>query len=146
MNVEAGSEKDLPKALQQLADSVEKNLALPAQTIKELQAKSLKPSSQSVQALRYYEEGLPLLRQGKYLEAQKSFQASIGEDPNFALAYAKLGQVYFNLGYGNEAEQSTRKAVDLSRNLPLPEKSVMSANHAPNATALMPPAEPYESL
>src|SRR5260370_36535596 len=105
MNGEAGSEKELPKAVQQLAESVEKNLALPAQTIKELRAKSLKPSSQPVQALRYYEEGLPLLRKGKYLEAQKSFQASIGEDPNFALAYAKLGQVYFNPAYVNADEQ-----------------------------------------
>jgi len=146
MNVEAGSEKDLPKALQQMADSVEKNLALPAQTIKELQAKSLKPSSQSVQALRYYEEGLPLLRQGKYLEAQKSFQASIGEDPNFALAYAKLGQVYFNLGYGNEAEQSTRKAVDLSQSLPLPEKSLIAAIHAQTANDTKKATKQYENL
>jgi tetratricopeptide (TPR) repeat protein len=146
MNTEAGSEKDLPKALQQLADSVEKNLALPAQTIKELQAKSLKPSSQSVQALRYYDEGLPLLRQGKYLEAQKSFQSSIGEDPNFALAYAKLGQVYFNLGYGNEAEQSTRKAVDLSQDLPPQEKSLIAAIHAQTANDTKKAAEQYENL
>jgi serine/threonine protein kinase/tetratricopeptide (TPR) repeat protein len=146
MNAEATSEKELPQALQQLADSVEKNLALPAQTIKELQAKSLKPSSQSVQALRYYEEGLPLLRQGKYLEAQKSFQACIGEDPNFALAHAKLGQAYFNLGYGNEAEQSTRKAVDLSQNLPLPEKSLIAAIHAQTANDTKKAAEQYENL
>ena len=146
MNAEAASEKDLPQALQQLADSVEKNLALPAQTIKELRAQSLKPSSQSVQALRYYEEGLPLLRQGKYLEAQKSFQSSIGEDPNFALAHAKLGQVYFNLGYGNEAEQSTRKAVDLSQNLPSPEKSLIAAIHAQTANETKKAAEQYENL
>ena len=146
MNAEAASEKDLPKALQQVADSVEKNLALPAQTIKELQARSLKPSSQSVQALRYYEEGLPLLRQGKYREAQKSFQSSIGEDPNFALAHARLGQTYFNLGYGNEAEQSTRKAVDLSQNLPLPEKSLIAAIHAQTANDTKKAAEQYGSL
>jgi serine/threonine protein kinase/tetratricopeptide (TPR) repeat protein len=146
MNTEAASEKDLPQALQQLADSVEKNLALPAQTIKELQAKSLKPSSQSVQALRYYEEGLPLLRQGKYPEAQRSFQSSIGEDPNFALAHAKLGQVYFNLGYGNEAEESTRKAVDLSQNLPPPEKSLIAAIHDQTANDNKKAAEQYESL
>ena len=146
MNAEAASEKDLPKALQQLADSVEKNLALPVQTITELQAKSLKPSSQSVQALRYYEEGLPLLRQGRNLEARKSFQASIGEDQNFALAHARLGQIYFNLGYGNEAEQSTRKAVDLSQNLPLPEKSLIAAIHAQTANDTRKAAEQYESL
>ncbi|MCU1296133.1 MAG: Serine/threonine-protein kinase PknB [Acidobacteriaceae bacterium] len=146
MNAEAGSEKDLPKVLQQLAESIEKNLALPAETIKELQAKSLKPSSQSVQALRYYGEGLPLLRQGKYLEAQESFQGAVQEDPSFALAYAKLGQVYSNLGYGNEAEQSTRKAVDLSQSLPLHEKYLIAAMHAQSLNDNKKAVEGYESL
>jgi eukaryotic-like serine/threonine-protein kinase len=143
---EADSEKELPKALQQLADSIEKNLALPEAMIKELQTKSLKPSSQSVQALRYYDEGLPLLRQGKYLDAQKSFQAAIHEDPNFALAYAKLGQVYSNLGYGNEAEQSTRKGVDLSQNLPVQERYLIAAIHAQSANDTRKAVEEYESL
>src|SRR5213594_754775 len=80
LKAEAASEKELPAALQQLAESVEKSLALPPETIKELQAKSLKPSSQSVQALRYYSEGLQLVRQGKNIEAQKSFQAATQED------------------------------------------------------------------
>jgi eukaryotic-like serine/threonine-protein kinase len=146
LKAEADSEQDLPKALQQLADSVEKNLALPPEMIKELQTKSLKPSSQSVQALRHYDEGLPLLRQGKYVEAQKSFQAAIQEDPNFALAYAKLGQTYANLGYGNEAEQATRKAVDLSQNLPVQEKFLIAAIHAQSANDAKKAVEEYESL
>jgi tetratricopeptide (TPR) repeat protein len=143
---EANSEKELPQALQQLADSIEMNLALPAEMIKELQTSSLKPSSQSVQALRYYDEGLPLLRQGKYMDAQKSFQAAIQQDPNFALAYAKLGQAYSNLGYGNEAEQSTRKAADLSRNLPVQEKYLIAAIHAESANDTKKAVEQYENL
>src|SRR5439155_20468341 len=90
LKAEASSEKELPKALQQLAESVEKSLALPPETIKELQAKSLKPSSQSIQALRYYSEGLQLARQGKNLDAVRQFEAATKEDPNFALAYSKL--------------------------------------------------------
>src|SRR5206468_3300495 len=86
LKAQAASEKELPTALQQLAESVQKSLALPPETIKELQAKSLKPSSQSVQALRYYSEGLRLARQGKNLDAVKQFEASTKEDPNFALA------------------------------------------------------------
>src|SRR5205823_506545 len=85
LKAEAASEKDLPKALQQLAESVQKSLALPAETIKELQAKSLKLSSQSIQALRYYTEGMQLSREGKNLEAMKQFEVAVKEDPNFAL-------------------------------------------------------------
>ncbi len=146
LKAEAAGEKELPKALQQLAESVEKSLALPPETIKELQAKSLKPSSQSVQALRYYGEGMQLAHQGKNIEAQKSFQAATQEDPNFALAYARLGQSYANLGYGNEAEQATRKAVDLSETLPVQEKYLIAAIHAQTSNDTQKAIEAYESL
>src|SRR6266568_2983702 len=146
LKAEAASEKELPAALQQLAESVEKSLALPPETIKELQAKSLKPSSQSVQALRYYNEGLQLVRQGKNIEAQKSFQAATQEDANFALAYARLGQADANLGYGNEAEQATRKALDLSEKLPTQEKYLVAAIHAQTSNDTRKAIESYESL
>src|SRR3989449_10605222 len=145
LKAEAASEKELPAALQQLAESVEKSLALPPETIKELQAKSLKPSSQSVQALRYYSEGLQLVRQGKNIEAQKSFQAATQEDANFALAYARLGQADANLGYGNEAEQATRKALDLSEKLPTQEKYLVAAIHAQTSNDTRKAIESYES-
>src|SRR5207245_6375251 len=76
LKAQAASEKELPTALQQLAESVQKSLALPPETIKELQAKSLKPSSQSVQALRYYNDGLPLGDQGNSLDGVKPFETS----------------------------------------------------------------------
>ncbi len=146
LKAEAASEKELPKALQQLAESVEKSLALPPEAIKELQAKSLKPSSQSVQALRYYSEGMQLARQGKNIEAQKSFESATREDATFALAYARLGQADANLGYGNEAEQAARKALDLSEDLPTQEKYLVAAIHAQTSNDTRKAIESYESL
>jgi len=146
LKVEAANEKELPKALQQLAESVERSLALPPEKIKELQAKVLKPSSRSVQALRYYNEGLQLARQGKDQEAQKSLQAATREDPNFALAFAQLGAAYTNLGYGNEAEQATRRAVDLSQNLPPQEKGLIAAIQAQSVNDSRKAIEAYETL
>jgi len=146
LKAEAASEKELPKALQQLAESVEKSLALPPETIKELQAKSLKPSSQSVQALRYYSEGAQLARQGKNLDAVKKFEAATQEDPNFALAYSKLGGAYAALGYGDKAQEFSRKAVDLSDKVSPQEKYLILAEDARatknNAKAI----ESYENL
>src|SRR2546425_3493902 len=143
---EAASEKELPKALQQLAESVEKSLALPPETIKELQAKSLKPSSQSVQALRYYSEGMQLARQGKNIEAQKSFESATKEDPNFALAYSKLATTYAALGYGDKAQQISRKALELSDKLPTQEKYLVAAIHAQTSNDTRKAIESYESL
>jgi len=142
----APSEKDLPKAVEQLARDVQKSLALPADVIKELQAKALKPSTQSVQALRYYNEGLQLAHQGKNMEAVKSFQASVKEDANFALAYAKLGQAYASQGYGNEAEQAARKAVDLSEKLAPQEKYLIEAIRAQTANDNDKAIEAYQDV
>src|SRR5207253_9856941 len=95
-----------------------------------LQAKSLKPSSQSVQALRYYSEGLQLARQGKNLDAVKKFEAATQEDSNFALAYSKLGVTYAALGYGDKAQEFSRKAVDLSDKVSPQEKYLIQAGDA----------------
>ena len=146
LKTEAANEKDLPKALQQLSESVEKSLALTPETIKELQAKSLKPSSQSVQALRYYSEGLQLVRQGKNLEAVKQFEAATKEDPNFALAYSKLGVTYAALGYGDKAQEFSRKALDLSEQVSPQEKYLIRAEDARATKDYAKAIESYENL
>jgi eukaryotic-like serine/threonine-protein kinase len=146
LKADAANEKELPKVLQQLAESVGENLSLPSTAIKELQAKSLKPSSQSVPALRYYSEGVDFLRQAKFVEAQKSLLAATQQDGNFALAYAKLGQAYANLGYANEAEQAARKAVDLGEDLPPQEKNLITAIHYQTINDTQKAIEAYESV
>ena len=69
--------KDLPVAIDSLADSVRKNLSLSPDVVQELKAQSFKPNSGSVEALRNYNEGLALMREGKNLDAYKSFQGAI---------------------------------------------------------------------
>jgi serine/threonine protein kinase/tetratricopeptide (TPR) repeat protein len=127
---EASSEKDLLPAVDRLAQTIRGNLALPSSVVDELKAQSFKPSSKSMDAIRLYSEGTDLARQGKNLEALKQFQASTQADPDFALAYAKLGQTYAILGHDAEAEQASRKAVDLAGDLPAREKYLITANYA----------------
>ncbi len=130
VKAEAASQKDLSAAVDRLADQIRKNLALSSDIVKELQAQSFKPTSSSVDALRDYNEGLQFLRQGNNLEAQKRLQASTNEDPQFAVAWSRLGEAYSALGYDSDAEQSARRAVDLSQNLPLAERYFIEASLA----------------
>jgi serine/threonine protein kinase/tetratricopeptide (TPR) repeat protein len=127
---EAAGEKDIPSAVDRLAESIRQNLSVSPDVIKELQAQAFRPSSNSLESLRSYNDGLGLVRQGNNLEALKRFQSAVKADPEFALAYAKLGQTYSALGYDNEAEQASRRAVDLSSNLPSRERYLIVANHA----------------
>jgi serine/threonine protein kinase/tetratricopeptide (TPR) repeat protein len=140
------TEKDLPAAIDGLADSIRKNLALSSDVVKELQSQAFKPSTSSIAALRDYDQGVQLMRQGKNLEASKLLQSAISEDGQFALAYSKLSETQAALGYDNDADESSRKAVDFSASLPARERYVILANRArvthDNAKAI----EYYETL
>ena len=127
---EAANEKDLSQAVDRLAAQIRQNLSLSSDLVKELQAQSFKPASTSVDALRDYNEGLRFLRQGNNLEAQKRFQSATAKDPQFADAFSRLGETYSALGYDNEAEQASRRAVELSQNLPLAQRYFMEASLA----------------
>lgn len=146
LKVTAATEKDVLQAVQQLAQSIQQNLRLPSEVLKELRAKSFLPSSQSLPALRYYHEGLELSRQGNPMEAAKRFEASINADPDFALAYSTLGQTYSILGYDEKAEQFSRKALDLSDKLPAQQRYLIEANYAQIKNDNRKAIESYENL
>ena len=78
-------------------------------------------------ALRAYNLGIGLQRDGKNLDAQKQFEIATIADPSFALAFARLAQAYSNLGYDDKAEQAAQRALTLSQDLPEAEKYLISA-------------------
>ena len=146
LKIEGVAEKDIPGAVDKLAESIRQSLAVSPDIVAELKKSSFQPSTKSVAALREYNEGVQLIRQGKNLEAMKSLQGAIKDDPDFALAYSRLAESESQLGYDNDAEQHSRKAVDLAQQLPVTEKYLIQANHArimkDNAKGI----EAYENL
>ena len=140
--------KDLPTAIDSLADSVRSNLSLSATVVDELKAQSFKPNSTSVEALREYDAGSALMRAGKYVDALKHLQAATNADPQFALAFSKLADAQSELGFQSDAEQSSIRATELAhnQNLPLAETYLINASNArimkDNKRAL----EAYENL
>jgi eukaryotic-like serine/threonine-protein kinase len=129
LKIENVSEKDIPNAVDRLADTIRQNLSVSQDILSELKASSYQPTSKSPEALRAYNQGLQLLREGKNLEAATSLQTAVKEDPQFALAYSRLAEADSALGYDSEAENSARKAVDLGQNLPPAEKYLIEASH-----------------
>jgi serine/threonine protein kinase/lipopolysaccharide biosynthesis regulator YciM len=130
IKIDAVDEKDIPAAVDRLAASIRNNLSFSSDVVKELAASSFQPSSQSPAALRDYNQGMQLLRDGKNLDAIRILQTATDEDPQFALAYSRLAEADSALGFDTQAEQFSRKAIDLSQQLPLAEKYLIEANHA----------------
>ncbi|MGA8540027.1 MAG: tetratricopeptide repeat protein [Terriglobales bacterium] len=146
LKIDVPSEKEIPGAVDHLAESIRQQLALPQDVLKELKASSFQPTSKSIAALRDYDQGVTLQRDGKNLDAQKQFEEATKEDPTFALAFSRLAQTYSALGYDSEAEQAANKAVDLSPDLPEAEKYLISAIRS-QATKNYPEAiKAYETL
>ena len=126
---ESGNEKNVLAAVDRLAGEIRANLALSRSIIKELQGQSFKPSTTSLPALRDYEHGVQLARQGNFLEAQKQFENATKEDPNFALAYSQLARAYAQLGREDESAMFSQKAVGLADDLPGAERYLILAEH-----------------
>src|SRR5580704_11376692 len=146
LSIDAASEKDFPKTMDKFAELIRTNLAVSSDVLKELKATSFQPSSESVAAVRDYNQGLQLLRDGKNLDALKALQDAVKEDPQFALAYSRLAETNAALGRDGDAEQASRRALDLSQNLPEAERYLIQANHARVMKDNKKAIEAYENL
>jgi eukaryotic-like serine/threonine-protein kinase len=146
IKIEAVDEKDIPGAVDRLAAEIRNNLAFSRDIVNELKASSFQPSSHSAQALRDYNQGVQSLREGKNLNAVKALESATQQDPEFAFAYSRLADADSALGYDSEAEQASRKAVDLSQQLPAAEKYFIQATHARVMKDNQKAIEAYENL
>jgi serine/threonine protein kinase/tetratricopeptide (TPR) repeat protein len=130
VKAEAASETELLAAIGTLAESVRENMDLSSDAIRELEATAFAPSTESIEALRHYNEGLQFERQGNYVEALSALERSVEADARFALAHAKLGEIYVSLGRDGDAERASRTALDLSEDLPEYERYLIGASYA----------------
>ena len=146
IKIEAVDEKDIPGAVDRLAAEIRNHLAFSPDIVNELKASSFQPSSHSAQALRDYNQGVQSLREGKNLNAVKALESATQEDPEFAFAYSRLADADSALGYDSEAEQASRKAVDLSQQLPAAEKYFIQATRARVMKDNQKAIEAYENL
>ena len=130
LKTEARDQQDISAAVDRMADSIRQNLSLSSDLVKELRAQSFKPTSNSVDALRAYNEGVQLERAGNNLEALKRFQSATTTDPQFALAFSRLAETDAALGFEADAEQASQHALDASQDLPLSAQYLIQASHA----------------
>ena len=143
---ESATENNILTAIDRLAGDIRSNLSLSKSVVKEVEGQSFKPSTHSVPALRDYNEGLENARRGNDLGAVEHFESSIKEDPNFALAYSELSKTYAHLGEDNDAEQASRRAVEISDQLPEQERYRIQASHYQILRDYPKAIEAYENL
>ena len=70
-------------------------------------------STSSMEAYRYYAAGIEYHQRARYPEAIPNYEKAIEIDPNFALAYVKLGVAYGNTGRATQRDLYARRAIEL---------------------------------
>ncbi len=83
----------------------------------------------SLEALKAYSLGVETDYGRGDQESISFFKRAISLDPNFAVAYAKLGVIYGNLGQPNLAMENIEKAYDLRDRTSEREKLYITAHH-----------------
>ena len=133
-------------AMEKLAQTIQQNLSAAKIPVQNLKASAFRPSTNSLEAIRAYTNGMTKARQGNYIDAVKEFEGATKADANFALAYSMLGQTYARLGYDREAEQNASRSVDLSANLSAVEKYIIQAVNAKVGNNYQKALDAYQNL
>jgi DNA-binding winged helix-turn-helix (wHTH) protein/tetratricopeptide (TPR) repeat protein len=122
-------------ALGDVASSMRSKLGESLSSVQKYDAPPEAVSTPSLDALQAYSLAYrAMIRNNDYPAAIPLFQRAIALDPTFAMAYARLGINFFNLGEPARAEESLKKAYDLRDRLSEREQLYITASY--NAMAL----------
>jgi eukaryotic-like serine/threonine-protein kinase len=88
----------------------------------------------SLEALQAYSLGWRASAGSNWVAAVPFFQRAIRLDPNFGMAYARLGTSYNNLGESTLGSENTRKAYELRERVSEREKFYIESHYYQNAT------------
>ena len=110
---EADSKEQVLTALGRAATNLRKQLGESLASIQKYDKPIHQATTSSLEALKYYSNGIEQQLKGRYLEAIPSFKKATEIDQNFARAYAAMSSMYYNTRQYELAAEASRKAYEL---------------------------------
>jgi tetratricopeptide (TPR) repeat protein len=98
-------------------------------SIQRYDAKIEEGTTRSLEALKSYSQGIRTRRISGDFDSVPFFRRAIELDPEFALAFARLGTVYSNLGQQDEARKMTMRAYELRQKVSESERLYIEARY-----------------
>jgi tetratricopeptide (TPR) repeat protein len=127
--VQATGQDDVIKALGNAVDRLRRGLGESLSSIEKYDAPIQGATTASLDALKSYGLGTSARRrQGPYA-ALAFFKKAVEQDPEFALAHARLGTIYAGLNEGSLARMHTMKAYELRDRVSEPERLYITARY-----------------
>jgi eukaryotic-like serine/threonine-protein kinase len=131
---QAGDKNHVLDALGKTASEIRNKLGESLSTVQKFDTPLEQATTPSLEALQAYSLGRKASAGADWVGAVPFFQRAIRLDPNFAMAYARLGTVYTNLGEYTLGAENTRKGYELRDRVSEPEKFYIEAHYYQNAT------------
>jgi eukaryotic-like serine/threonine-protein kinase len=111
---QASDKNHVLEALGKLASEIRSKLGESLASVQKYDAPPESATTSSLEALKAYSLGhQEFIIKSDFAAAIPLFQRAISLDPNFAMAYARLGTSYFDLSENVRAAENTRKAFEL---------------------------------
>ena len=132
--IEASSKEEVLKALGTITSKLREKLGESLASIQKFDAPIEQATTSSLEALKAFSLGDEQRSNGKYDEAIPFYKRATEIDPNFALAYARLAVMHFNLREGEKTQQYAEKAFGLRDRVSEREKFYISSNYYQNAS------------
>ncbi|MFN2497694.1 MAG: protein kinase [Pyrinomonadaceae bacterium] len=110
---EADSKEQVLSTLGRAASQLREKLGESLGSIQKFDAPIEQATTSSLEALKAFSQGNELRQKGQDREAIPFYKRAIEVDPNFAMAYARLGVAYSNWGETELAKEYSQKAYDL---------------------------------
>jgi serine/threonine protein kinase/tetratricopeptide (TPR) repeat protein len=126
---EARSKEEVLQALGQAAASLRGKLGESLSTIRAYDTPIEEATTSSLEALKAFSLGNAERARGQELESIPLFKQAVELDPNFALALARLGTVYGNIGESELARQYRARAFELRDRVSEHERLYISAHY-----------------
>jgi tetratricopeptide (TPR) repeat protein/predicted Ser/Thr protein kinase len=109
----ASGKEQVLKALGEATTKMREKLGESLASVQKYDAPAENVTTPSLEALQAYSLGYQAMKRNDYAAAVPLFQRATSLDPNFAMAYARLGMSYGDLGESTRAADNTRKAYEL---------------------------------
>ena len=126
---QAPSKETVLQAMGNAVSAFREKLGESLASIQRYDAKIEEATTPSLEALKAYSQGLRTRRTTGDFDSVPFFRRAIELDPQFALAYARLGTVYANLGQADESRKMTTKAYELREKVSEAERYYIEARY-----------------
>jgi serine/threonine protein kinase/Flp pilus assembly protein TadD len=126
----ASNKEQILKALAEVATKLRQKLGESLASVQKYDAPPENVTTPSLEALQAYSLGYKAqMVKDDYAAAIPLFQRAISLDPNFAMAYARLGSSYGNLGETARSAENARQAYELRQRVSEREKLYIASHY-----------------